>query len=212
MANTNIVNGFRPVRYLSGAPYTGKVGKYVIPASDNTATFVGDLVKFSSAGMDTATGLACVVQAAASDACIGVIVGIEPLGGTSLGGDFMGTGSLSLDAPIYRAASTRRVVFVADDPDLLFEAQEDGVTDPLEEEDTGQNLNFVVAAGSTTTGASGMQLDSDSHGTSATLPLKLYGLVRRADNEFVTDGQAYTRWLVKINNHNLGQGTGSTGI
>lgn len=199
MANINKVNGFRPVRYLNGAPWNGQARKYIVPASDGTALFVGDLVKLSTAGSDE--GYTAVIQAAASDACIGVVVGFEIVPG-------------SLDTPQYRAASTKRVVMVADDPNLVFEAQEDGDTDPLETADIGLNVNFVVAAGSTTTGASGMQIDSSTHNTTATLPLRLLGLSQKPDNENVLSagGQAYTRWEVKINNHQLGSHTGVAGV
>lgn len=197
MANVNRVNGFRPVMYANGAPYTGKVSRYSIPASDGTAVFVGDLVKTSATADDN--GVRGVVQAAAGDACIGVVVGIEP-------------SMTSLDTPQYRVASTLRYVLVADDPAIIFETQEDGDTDPLENIDVGQNIEFVVGAGSTTTGASGMQLDSDSHATTADHSLKLMGLVSRPNNEYVSGGQAYTRWLVKINNHQLGSHTGTAGV
>jgi len=199
MANTNKVNGFRPVRYLNGAPWNGQANKYVIPAGNGTATFIGDLVKADATGDDA--GYQTVVQAAASNAVLGVIVGMEVTPG-------------SLDTPQYRAASTRRVVWVADDPNLIFEAQEDGDTDPLETTDIGLNINVVVGAGSTVTGASGMQIDSDTAATTATLPLRLMGVVQRPDNENVLSagGQAYTRWEVKINNHQLGSSTGVAGV
>lgn len=199
MANTNKVNGFRPVRYLNGAPWNGQANKYVIPAGNGTATFIGDLVKADATGDDA--GYQTVIQAAASNAVLGVIVGMEVTPG-------------SLDTPQYRAASTRRVVWVADDPNLIFEAQEDGDTDPLETTDIGLNINVVVGAGSTVTGASGMQIDSDTAATTATLPLRLMGVVQRPDNENVLSagGQAYTRWEVKINNHQLGSSTGVAGV
>jgi len=198
MANTDRVNGFKPHRYLNGAPYNGAMTRYIVPAADGTALFVGDLVKFDGTG-DATTGLRGVIQAAASDAVVGVIVGFE-------------VSPTSLDTPVYRAASTKRVVFVADDPNLLFVAQEDGVTDPLEMADAGLNVNFVVADGSTTTGASGMEIDSDTENTTATLPLKLIEPVQSPDNELVTAGQAWTRWVVKINNHQLGSHTGTAGV
>lgn len=210
MANTNKVNGFRPVKYLNGAPWNGQTRTYVIPSGDGTATFVGDLVKLNGA-LDETTGLPTVIQAAASQAVVGVIVGFAPDTGT-LAGRFMSSGQTNLDTPVYRRASTRRVCFVADDPNLLFEVQEDGVSDPLEEEDVSMNVNVVVGSGSTITGASGMQLDSDTHATTNTLPLKLMGVIAREDNEWVTNGQAYTRWLVKINSHQLVGDTGSTGV
>lgn len=210
MANTNKVNGFKPYRYLNGAPWSGQCRAYVIPAGDGTATFAGDLVKLNGA-LDETTGLATVVQAAASQAVVGVVIGFAPDGGT-LSGRFMSSGTINLDTPTHRRASTRRVCYVVDDPNVLFEAQEDGVTDPLEEEDVSLNVNVVVGSGNTITGASGMQLDSDTHATTNTLPLKLMGVVPREDNEWVTNGQAYTRWIVKINNHQLVSDTGVTGV
>lgn len=195
MANENRVNGFRPFRYLSGAPYNGKVSTYRTDGS--TALFVGDLVKLSTTG--TSDGFRTVVQAAAGDAVIGVVVGFLP--------DYANLGA----AP-YRLASTDRVAYVVDDPNVLFVAQEDGDTDPLEQPDLGLNVNFVVGTGNTVTGQSAMQIDSDTHATTATLPLKLMEVVQSPDNEFPSGGQAYTRWVVKINNHQLAASTGSAGV
>lgn len=199
MANVNRVNGFRPVRYLNGAPYNGQFRKYMVPAADGTALFVGDLVKLSTTGTDE--GFTTVTRAAASDAVIGAVVGFE-------------VDPTNLNTPQYRVASTKRVVYVADDPNLIFEAQEDGDTDPLETADIGLNVDFIVASGSTVTGTSGMQIDSTTHNTTATLPLRLLGLAQRPDNENVLSagGQAYTRWEVKINNHQLGSSTGVAGV
>lgn len=199
MANVDRPNGFRPVRYLNGAPWSGQFRKYIVPAADGTALFVGDLVKLSTTGTDE--GYPTVIQATAAAAVIGVVVGFEP-------------DPADLNTPQYRKASTKRVVYVADDPNLIFEAQEDGDTDPLETADIGLNVDFIVGSGSTTTGASGMEIDSSSHNTTATLPLKLLGLAQRPDNENVLSagGQAWTRWEVKINNHQLGSSTGTAGV
>ena len=197
MATTDRVNGFRPVKYMNGAPYNGQATLYSTDANDAVAIFVGDLVKLG--GTADVNGVRGVAQAAASDPCVGVVVGIVP-------------SMTNLDTPQYRAASTARYVLVADDPMIIFEAQEDGATDPLEMVDAGLNVNFVVGAGSTVTGASGMEIDSNTENTSATLPLKLIGPVQRADNELVAAGQEWTRWLVKINNHQLGSHTGTAGV
>lgn len=199
MPNVSRVNGFRPVKYLNGTPWNGAFRMYAIPAAEGTATFVGDLVKLYTGDTTDVVNYPTVSQAAASDACVGVVVGFVP--------DYA-----NLNAAPYRLASTLRLAMVADDPNLLFEAQEDGAVDPIELQDLGQNINFVVAAGSTTTGQSGMQIDSDTHGTGATLPLKLMEAKRAADNELLADGQAYTRWIVKINNHQLGSSTGTAGV
>lgn len=199
MANTSRLNGFRPLKYANGAPWNGAFRIYAIPAADGTAVYTGDLVKLYSGDTTDVVNFPTCIQAAASDALIGVVVGVLP--------DYS-----NLNAAPYRVASTLRYVMVADDPNLLFEAQEDGVTDPIELQDLGQNINFVVASGSTTTGQSGMQIDSDTHATTAALPLKLIEATKRADNELLADGQAYTRWVVKINNHQLGSHTGTAGV
>ena len=195
MANVNRVNGFRPYRYASGATYNGKVSKYRTDGA--TALFVGDLVKLSTTG--TSNGFRTIVQAAAGDAVCGVVVGFQP--------DYS-----NLNAAPYRVGSTDRIAFVVDDPDVLFVAQEDGAVDPLEQPDLGLNVNFVVGSGNTTTGQSGMQIDSDTHAVTATLPLKLMEVVQSPDNEFPSGGQAYVRWVVKLNNHQLAAGTGSAGV
>lgn len=199
MANTSRVNGFRPVKYLNGSPYNGAFNKYVVVAADATAMYVGDLVKTDGAG-DLTTGLPTVTRAAATNVVRGVVVGFE-------------TDPADLNVPIRRAASTRRIVYVADDPNIVFEAQEDGDTTPIAVASIGLNASMIsTTGGDTITGASGMQIDSSSASTTATLELKLLGVVQRADNELITNGQANTRWLVKINAHELSPGTGSAGV
>lgn len=199
MPNVSRPNGFRPVKYQNGSPWNGAVRLYAIPAADATATFVGDLVKLHSGDTTDVVNFPTVIRAAASDALIGVVVGFVP--------DYA-----NLNAAPFRAASTLRIAMVADDPNLLFEAEEDGAVDPLELQDLGHNVNFVATAGSTVTGQSGMVIDSDTHAVTATLPLKLMEAKRAADNEILVDGQAATRWIVKINNHQLGSSTGTAGV
>lgn len=198
MPNVARVNGFRPYRFLSGAAYNGQATKYAVAAGDSTALFVGDLVKLGTA-TNIPNGFRSVTQAAAGDAVLGAVVGFE-------------INTNSLDIPQYRLASTLRYVYVADDPNILFTAQEDGDTTPLNLNSSGLNVNFIVAAGSTLTGASGMQIDSNTVSTTATLTLKLIEPVQQSDNELVQAGQANTRWVVKINNHQLAASTGTQGV
>lgn len=197
MANVSRVSGFRPSRYLNNAPYNGACHLYSTPAADATAIFVGDLVKLNATA--NASGIRGVSQAAAGDAVVGVVVGFVV--------DYS-----NLNAANYRVASTQRLVLVADDPQLLFQGQEDGDTSSLDMVDAGMNVNFIVAAGSTATGQSGMQIDSSTVATTATLPLKLMNPVQSPGNELVALGQAYTRWEVKINNHQLAASTGTAGV
>lgn len=198
MANTSRVNGLRPIKYLNGAAYNGQFNLYFIPSGNGTATFVGDLVKLDTTGDTvaaggTARGIRSVVQAAAGNAAVGVVVGfvVDPA---------------NLNTPQYRAASTGRYVMVADDPNLLFEIQSNGTTAVA---DVGLNADVVVAAGSTTTGTSGMQLDASTQLGTATLVLKIMEITQRVDND---PASASDKVVVKINNHQLGSSTGTAGV
>lgn len=201
MANADTPFGLRPVRYLSGAPWNGQVRPYLIPSSDATAVFIGDPVKLAgsagTAGQKVdglpAGGLATVIQAAAGDPIIGVVVGFEPI-------------KTSLET-LHRAASTARIAYVADDPNVIFEIQEVSGGTALTADEVGLNANFVVAAGSTTTGLSGVELNNATEATTATLNLRILGLVQREDNTY---GE-HAKYEVLVNNHQL-RGTGIAGV
>lgn len=197
MANVLRVNGFEPVRNLNGASWNGRLTRYIVAAADATAIFPGDAVKLSTTG--DADGYRTIAQAAAGDALVGVVVGFVA--------DYA-----NLNAAPYRVASTRRIALVCDDPNVLFEAQEDGDTTPIAVASLGLNVNFIVGSGSTSTGTSAMQLDSSTVATTATLPFKLIEVANRSNNVLITAGQANTRWLVKINNHQLASHTGTAGV
>jgi hypothetical protein len=186
MANSDAPRGLTPVRHRNGAPYNGAANVYVIPASDGTAVFIGDAVK--SAGSADAEGVPTVARAAAGDAVRGVVVGVLPDTRESLP---------------YRAASTLRKVLVADDPDLVFEIQEDSVGGALTADEAGENADLIVAAGSTLSGRSGMELDSSTHTTSSA-QFRILRLVRRPDNEI----GANAKWEVAINEHELAAAAG----
>lgn len=193
MANVSRINGFRPVMHITGAPYNGQFRKYALLAADGTATFIGDLVKLSGTASDD--GYPSVAQAAAGNTPVGVVVGFAP-------------DPTNLNVPIYRAASTLRVVYVADAPDLVLESQEDAVGGALAITSIGTNVNFIVGSGSTVTGASGMQVDSSTAATTSTLPLRLIQFVDRVDNEI---GSANAKVLVAFNVHQYGS-VGTTGV
>jgi hypothetical protein len=202
MASVSRINGFRPVKSITGAPYTGQANLYFIPSSDGTAVAVGDLVKLAGSARSQ-SGVPTVARAGATDAVIGVVTAITYEGV----GDVQNVPPVTnLDVPIYRAASTDRYVLVADDPNLVFEAQ---CTGTLAAADIGLNASPDVTAGSTTTGSSGMSIDLATKATTATLPLKLVGWPQRPDNNI---GDSYVNAYVVINNHQLKGGTGTTGV
>jgi hypothetical protein len=185
MANTNAPTGLRPVRYRSGAPYNGACNTYSVPASDGTALFVGDPVIIG--GSADANGVPTILRATAAGGAYisGVVVGFEPLR-TDL-------------TVLHRAASTLRNVFVADDPALIFEIQEDGIGGALAVTDVGLNVDLIATqAGSTATGKSGWSADTSTKATTNTLQLRIEGFVQREDNEV---GVANAKILVSINLH-----------
>ena len=211
MANINRVNGFRPVKHLTGAPYNGQCNIYECAAGETIPVFVGDLVVLSDAAATSfyPTVEAPVAAAATSGDYVGVVVGVlnfkfDPVEGK------MSTGSVNLDTPQYRPASTKQFVLVADSPDLVFEAQADA---SVALASIGLNVGVVegtgsASAGSTTTGASGMQVDGSSVATASTLPLQIVGAPNRVDNEMAA---SYNRVLVRINTHAYG-GDGQTAV
>lgn len=212
MANTSRINGFRPVKHITGAPYNGQANMYAVSSSNGTAIFVGDLVKLAADG--NAAGLQYVVPATAGvagtgAAAVGVVVGIVPNKLDPVSGGLT-TGSMALDTPLYLAASTAGYVLVADSPDLIFEveATNGGSSYTFAIGDIGNNFNVYAGSGSTTTGMSAHSADGGDKGTTATLPLRVLGLVKRVDNA----AGAAAKILVKINNHQLNSGTGTAGV
>jgi hypothetical protein len=181
MANADAPRGLAPYGYRNGKPYTGAANKYHVPASDETALLINDPVKL--AGSADATGrYATVTRAAAGDPILGVVVGIDaPLA----------------DSTIYRVASVATYVLIADDPDLIFEIQEDSAGGALTANSVGLNADLVAGTGSTFTGMSGFELDSSTADTTASLDFQIIGLSPREDNVLGTNA----KWLVKPNNH-----------
>lgn len=183
MPNADTPFGLKPYSHRNGAPYNGAARRYSAAAGDATAIFIGDPVKLSGTSQ-TIDGIvyADVDQAATGDVMVGVVVGMV---------------ADTRDSLTYRAASTQRVLLVADDPDLVYEIQEVSGGTALVADAIGLNANFVVGSGSTTTGLSGVELNNATEATTNTLDLQIMGLVPRADNEV---GE-HAKWLVRINRH-----------
>lgn len=183
MANADTPAGATPVAHRNGAAYNGSFNVYSVAAGDGTALYIGDFVKLAGTGQ-TLNGrvLQDVTRAATGDVIVGVVVGVKPD---------------TQDSLRYRAASTAREVYVADNPDLVFEIQEGSSGTALTANDIGLNINFVVGSGSTVTGLSGTQLDNSTEATTNTLDLHLMKPVAREDNAI-----GYScKWLVTINRH-----------
>lgn len=211
MANVSRVNGFRPVKHINGSPYNGQFNIYEVPAGETIPVFVGDLVVLSNSAATSFYPAveAPVTAAATSGDFVGAVVGIintkwDPVEGK------MSAGSMALDTPQYRAASTKQFVMVADDPGLVFEAEADAA---IANASIGLNVGVVegdgsASVGSTTTGASGMQVDASSVDVTSTLPLQIVGAPNRPDNAM---NATYNKVYVRINTHAYG-GDGQTAV
>lgn len=189
MANSDAPSGFKPIKHLNGNPWNGKVNVYYIPATDATATFIGDAVK--SAGSATPDGLyPTVAQAAAGDAIRGIVVGFSDQPYVSVNTDNLNEK--------YRAASVARYAFVVDDPDVIFEVQEDSDGGSIAAASVGLSCDFVVGSGSTVTGKSGMEIDSSDVATAAG-QFKLLRVSNKVGNELGD----YCKWEVLFREHEM---------
>jgi len=186
MANRNAPYGAQVLGNLANSGFNASVRKFVIPSSDNTATFVNDLVKLT--GESNSAGIPYVIQAAAGDATVGAVQAFE-----------VDRDNLS---NLYREASTERVVYVNVDPYVLFNMQVTNGT--LSTSDIGLNADIAVAAGSTSTGISGMSLDLGTK-TASTAQVRIIEVAQLAGNEI----GAYTQVLCMFNEHTF---KGTTGV
>jgi len=203
MANTSRINGFKPVKHLNGSPYNGQANLYEVPAGEAVPVFVGDLVKLSDqAATSLYPAVEAVVGASAQIAAgpiLGAVVGIvnskfDPVAGA------LSSGSISLDTPVYRPASTKQFVLVCDNTDVVYEAEADASVAAA-----SIGLNVGVGASAHTnpllTGASPMYVYSTTApDTTSTRPLQILGIVNRPDNEI----GANSKVLVRINVQSYG--------
>lgn len=200
MANVDRPQGLKPVGTVTGGPWSGKVMEYAVASDDGTAIFVGDLVKLAGTageagetayGLDV-EGMAEITQSAAGDKSIGVVVG------------FLANQDNLMTK--HRAASTRRIALVSNDPMTVYEIQEVSGGTALTSTAVGNNANVVVGSGNTTTGLSGMELDNSTEATTTGLNVQILGLSKKPDNAL---GE-HAKWLVKINDHEFQVGQTGT--
>jgi len=194
MPNVIGPKGFVPSRYLNGAAWNGAVNMYVIPAADASQYGVGDAVK--SAANGDANGVPAVQKALGTDTVRGVIVGV--LLANPNNPSLVGT---TLDSTLQNVPAAKAkdyYVLVADDPQLLFEVQDDGLA-ALTATACNKNASFTVANPASPQQNSASVLATGTIGTVATLNLKIVGLAQKANNAFGVNAN----WLVKFNLHEL---------
>ena len=205
MANLNAPKGFSPVGNIQGGSWNEQGRMYAI-ASDASNTYaIGDVV-MSAASAD-ANGVPYVQKwggaTTTSALPLGIIVGIRVADpGVSLVG-----ASLSLEKSYIGLSAGTRYVYVVDDPMVIFEAQFDSTA--VAATDLHKNAAVTVTANQTSLAVSSPFSSTvlTSPATTATLPIRLLGLVQRSDNAV----GAYCKVLCKWNYHEFGVTAGASG-
>src|SRR3990167_2305863 len=178
--NVDAPRGFTPIGYRSGKPYNGAFRRYY---KDATAGIlgIGDPVIRVTSSSDPEGGPE-IVRATTGAAITGVIVGFDPI-------------KSNLNQ-LHRAAADIGYVHVADDPDLLFEVQDNGGASALALTDIGKHIDSVTAINAnTTTGRSNYEIDTQAKATDNTW--RIERLARREGNQ-VGDNAL---WVVSANLH-----------
>ena len=194
MANVDSAFGLIPIAKVGQNPNNGGLTQYTIGDNQSTAIFTGDPVTYKDDGT--------VEVATASTAFCGVFRGCfytDP----------------STSKPTWRAyfpATTSpgdAVGFIVDDPMQSFIAQQDSVVSNIVAANLNENANLIFNAGNTTTGVSGVEIDSSSAAITATHQVRLISFWDVPSNEATANNSGI---VVKINNHQLMAHTGTQGV
>jgi|TARA_R100000455_G_C6261542_1_gene116883 hypothetical protein len=197
MANAETSFGLRPVGLVGSGTNSTGVTQYEIASNNTNAIFNGALVIPLAGGVIDQAG----DTAGGTTAALGVLVGVEYVDSVSKKPVFInywpGSGSVSVDTnhPVK--------ALVADNPEQLFVVAADATLTDRATALTGvfanASLGTSARTGSTDTGKSNSQLSVSSINTTATLPLRIVGLVDDdANNDYSSAG---AHLLVRINAH-----------
>ena len=190
MANVNAPQGLQPVGHLLGLNWTARGSVYYIAASDGNAYAPGDPVVL--AGGADARGVPSITLATGGTG--NQVLGAFMAAGLVEGGPYVDP--TNLNTVVVAAGHTAGYyAYVLDDPYIIWEIQEASDSARLAATDVGNNANLVT--GTNNGYVSGWMLSEIGLAVTATLQLRLLGLVRRGNNAF---GQ-YAKWLCLINNH-----------
>jgi|TARA_R110000822_G_scaffold280041_2_gene401693 hypothetical protein len=197
MANESTAYGLRPIGLVGSAVNSTGVTQYEI-ASDNTdAIFQYGICVPLAAGVITFAG----ATDGGTTPALGVLMGVEYQDSVSKKPVFLnywpGSGSVSVDTNYPVKA------FVADNPNQLFKVASDAT---LTDRATGLATVFANASlgtsartGSTDTGSSNSALGVSTVATTATLPLRIVGILDdEANSDYTAAGIPL---IVRLNAH-----------
>jgi|TARA_R100001480_G_scaffold129901_1_gene127482 hypothetical protein len=194
MANIDSAFGLIPVAHVGQTDNNGGQTQYSIGDTQTTAIFTGDPVKYKSDGT--------VEVATAGDPVVGVFGGCFYTDPTT---------SKPTWSPYFPAslAPGDAKAFIWDNPMQTFIVQQDSVVSNLLAANLNENANLIFNAGNTTTGVSGVEIDSSSADVTAALQVRLIDFYATPSNNTTANNSVF---VVKINNHKLMGGTGTLGV
>ena len=182
MANLDAPRGLTPIRHRNGAPYTGSGNPYYAASDYATALYVGDPVVRVTGGSNDAA-----IKTPDGDFPIGTLGEVEKatVGANAITGVIVAFGPLpNALGTQYNTASTERVVYVEDDPDVIFEIQCEAA---LSADQVGLNAVLIYTnSGSTVTGRSGAEMDggtTTAPAADATYQLTFLRAVNKPNND-----------------------------
>jgi len=197
MANSNTAYGLRPIGLVgSGANSTG-VTQYEIASNNTNAIYQYSICVPTAAGVIDQAG----DTAGGTTQALGVLMGVEYVDSVSKKPVYLnywpGSSAVSVDTNYPVKA------FVADSPDQLFKVASDAsLTDratALTAVFANASLGTSARAGSTDNGSSTSALSVSSVNTTATLPLRIVGIMDDAGNKDFT--AAGIPLIVRLNAH-----------
>jgi len=194
MANIDSAYGLIPVAHVGQTDNNGGQTQYSIGDTQTTAIFTGDPVKYKNDGT--------VEVATAGDPVVGVFGGCFYTDPTT---------SKPTWSPYFPAALAPgdAKAFIWDNPMQTFIVQQDSVVSNLLAANLNENANLIFNAGNTTTGVSGVEIDSSSADVTAALQVRLIDFYAVPSNNTTANNSVF---VVKINNHKLMAGTGTLGV
>ena len=190
MSATAAPFGLRPVGNLGGT-YNGSFRQYPILSTESTRICFGDLVKLTDAGTTTTIQKDTGTTAATP---IGIFMGCRYTD--------LSTGQTQFTQVWSGAAHTNGMVYVMDDPNVLFEIQADG---SVNDDDIAANAALVQGTSNATLGISRVSLDISTAATTTTLPIRIVDFRGGFDGD--EKGTSFPIMVCKFNTgHQLGIG------
>jgi hypothetical protein len=197
MANQSTAYGLRPIGLVGSASNSTGVTQYEIASNNTNAIFQYGIVAPSASGVIDFAG----ATDGGTTQALGVLMGIEYQDSVQKKPVFLnywpGSGSVSVDTNYPVKA------FVADDPNQLFKVASDASltnrATALATVFANASLGTSARTGSTNTGSSDSALSVSSVATTATLPLRIVGILDDVSNSDYT--AAGIPLIVRLNAH-----------